>query len=239
MTISLVRDVNPIESVKAVVLKPGYGYIWIINFNSSTTSELEKALKKLESGEGSLRGLILDFRNNGGGLLDQAIKVSDLFLEDGTIVTIKGRLRRNNMLFTAHPLEVNRDYPIVVLINEASAAASEIVAGALQDNKRALVLGTKSHGHGTIQTTELLRDGSGLKLTIATSYTPSGRSIQNEAIIPDVVVKARFTSEKDIFYGDNLLFKKKDEKKHLNIVERLSLDNQVRRALEVVVQMEK
>ncbi|MBW2607724.1 MAG: S41 family peptidase [Deltaproteobacteria bacterium] len=235
----MVRDVIPIESVKAVVLKPGYGYVWISNFNSSTTSDLKKALKKFESEEGSFGGLILDFRDNGGGRLDQAIKVSDLFLEFGTILSVKGRHPNNTRKFTAHPLEANRNYPIVIIINEYSAAASEIVAGALQDNKRALVLGTKSLGHGSVQTIETLRDGSGLKLTIATCYTPSGRSIQTEAIEPDIVVKARFVSEKDIFYSDKYLFKEKDEKKHLKIAERLELDNQVRRALEVLVQTEK
>ena len=170
---NLIRDVIPIESVKAVVLKPGYGYIRITNFNSGTTADLEKALNKFESEDGIFRGLILDFRDNGGGLLDQAIKVSDMFLEAGTILSIKGRHQRNTREFSANPLAANRDYPIVALINGGSASASEIVVGALQDHKRALVLGTTSFGKGSVQTIETLRNGYGLKLTIAQYYTPA------------------------------------------------------------------
>lgn len=211
---NLIRDVIPIESVKAVVLKPGYGYIRITNFNSGTTSDLEKALKKLEPGDGSFRGLILDFRDNGGGLLEQAIKVSDLFLEDGTILSIKGRHPRNTREFTAQPLEANRAYPIVALINGGSASASEIVVGALQDHKRALVLGTTSFGKGSVQTIETLRNGYGLKLTIAQYYTPSGRSIQAKGIEPDIVVNNRFAGDDSSETEDNRL-KEKDLKNHL------------------------
>ena len=211
---NLIRDVIPIESVKAVVLKPGYGYIRITNFNSGTASDLEKALKKLESGDGAIRGLILDFRDNGGGLLDQAIKVSDLFLEDGTILSIKGRHPRNTREFTAHPLETSRDYLIVALINGGSASASEIVVGALQDHKRALVLGTTSFGKGSVQTIETLRNGYGLKLTIAQYYTPSGRSIQAKGIEPDIVVNSRFADDDSSETEDNRL-KEKDLKNHL------------------------
>jgi carboxyl-terminal processing protease len=234
----IVRDVIPIVSVKPIALKPGYGYIRISQFAGNTTKEFEKALTNLESGEGPLKGLVLDLRNNGGGLLNQPIKLADLFLEDGKIIRIQGRAKKNKKIFVATPNQVKRNYPIVVLINENSAASSEIFAGALQDNKRALVLGTKSFGNGSLQTVETLRDGSGLKLTIASCYTPSGRSIQTEAIVQDIVVKGRFISEKDIFYGDNFLFKEKGETKHLKIEERLGLDNQVRRALEVLVQTE-
>lgn len=211
---NLIRDVIPIESVKAVVLKPGYGYIRITNFNSGTTSDLERALKKLEPGDGSFRGLILDFRDNGGGLLEQAIKVSDLFLEDGTILSIKGRHPRNTREFTAQPLEANRDYPIVALINGGSASASEIVVGALQDHKRALVLGTTSFGKGSVQTIETLRNGYGLKLTIAQYYTPSGKSIQAKGIEPDIFVNSRFADDDSSETEDNRL-KEKDLKNHL------------------------
>jgi carboxyl-terminal processing protease len=211
---NLIRDVIPIESVKAVVLKPGYGYIRITNFNSGTTRDVEKALNKLESGDGSFRGLILDFRDNGGGLLDQAIKVSDLFLEGGTILSIKGRHQRNTREFTAHPLEANRDYPIVALINGGSASASEIVVGALQDHKRALVLGTTSFGKGSVQTIETLRNGYGLKLTIAQYYTPSGKSIQAKGIEPDIVVNSQFADDDSTATEDNRL-KEKDLKNHL------------------------
>ena len=212
---TLIRDVIPIRSIRSVILKPGYGYIRISNFNRSTTDDLKEALVKLESGDVSLKGLVLDFRNNGGGLLDQSIKVSDLFIEDGIILSIKGRTKRNTREFSATPNTVKRTYPIVALINGGSASASEIVVGALQDHKRALVLGTTSFGKGSVQTVETLRDGSGLKLTIARYYTPSGREIQAKGIEPDVVVKHKFADEPDSEDGEEGFYKEKDLKNHL------------------------
>ncbi len=212
---TLIRDVIPIRSIRSTILKPGYGYIRISNFNRSTTDDLKEALDKLESGDVSLKGLVLDFRNNGGGLLDQSIKVSDLFIEDGIILSIKGRTKRNTREFSANPNTVKRTYPIVALINGGSASASEIVVGALQDHKRALVLGTTSFGKGSVQTVETLRDGSGLKLTIARYYTPSGREIQAKGIEPDVVVKHRFADESDSEEGEDGFYKEKDLKNHL------------------------
>jgi len=173
----LVRDVIPLVSVKSSELKPGYGYIRITNFRENTTPDIKIALAKLESGDAPLKGLILDLRNNPGGLLNQSVEVSDLFLEKGIIVSIKGRLKRHTKIYKAHTNEVKHNYPIVVLINGGSASASEIVAGALQDNKRALILGITSFGKGSVQTVETLRDGYGVKFTIARYYTPSGRSI--------------------------------------------------------------
>ena len=212
---TLIRDVIPIRSIRSVILKPGYGYVRISNFNRSTTDDLQKGLAKLESGDISLKGLVLDFRNNGGGLLDQSIKVSDLFIEDGIILSIKGRTERNTREFSANPNTVKRTYPIVALINGGSASASEIVVGALQDHKRALVLGTTSFGKGSVQTVETLRDGSGLKLTIARYYTPSGREIQAKGIEPDVVVKYGFADGSDSEDGEEGFYKEKDLKNHL------------------------
>ena len=212
---TLIRDVIPIRSIRSTILKPGYGYIRISNFNRSTTDDLKKALAKLESSDVSLKGLVLDFRNNGGGLLDQSIKVSDLFIEDGIILSIKGRTKRNTREFSASPNTVKRTYPIVALINGGSASASEIVVGALQDHKRALVLGTTSFGKGSVQTVETLRDGSGLKLTIARYYTPSGREIQAKGIEPDVVVKHRFADDSDSEDNEEGFYKEKDLKNHL------------------------
>ena len=216
---TLIRDVIPIRSIRSTLLKPGYGYIRISNFNQSTTDDLKQALSKLESGSESdnvlLKGLVLDLRNNGGGLLDQAIKVSDLFIEDGIILSIKGRIKRNTKEFPANPNTVKRTYPIVALINGGSASASEIVVGALQDHKRALVLGTTSFGKGSVQTVETLRDGSGLKLTIARYYTPSGREIQAKGIEPDVVVKYKVEDETDSQTGEENFYKEKDLKNHL------------------------
>ena len=187
----LVRDIIPLESVKSLPLKPGYGYIWLTHFRDNSTEDLEKALEELESGDIPLKGLVLDLRNNPGGLLPQAIKIADLFLEKGNILSIKGRLKKHTKNFKAHSNKDKRNYPVVILINGGSASASEIVAGALQDNKRALILGTTSFGKGSVQSVEMLRDGYGIKLTIARYYTPSGRSIQAKGIEPDIIVKYR------------------------------------------------
>jgi len=208
----LVRDIIPVISVKSLVLQPGYGYIWITNFQDNTTDELKLALEKLESGDVPLKGLVLDLRDNPGGLLNQSISVTDLFLEKGKIVSIKGRLGKHTKIFRAHPNEVKRDYPIVVLINGGSASASEIVAGALQDHKRAIILGTTSFGKGSVQTVESLRDGYGLKFTIARYYTPNERSIQAQGIIPDIEVKQRVIDREE---ADEGLMKEKDLKNHL------------------------
>jgi C-terminal peptidase prc len=183
---NLVRGIIPVESVKATVLKPGYGYIRVTNFRDNTTKDLITALEKLESGKTRLTGLILDLRNNPGGLLNQAIKVSDLFIENGIILSIKGRWKKYPSIYKATTNKVKRNYPIVLLINGGSASSSEIVAGALQDQKRALILGTTSFGKGSVQSVEKLRNGCGLKLTIARYYTPSGRSIQTKGIEPDI-----------------------------------------------------
>jgi carboxyl-terminal processing protease len=258
----LIRDIIPVVSVKALNLKPGYGYIRLSQFSSTTTQELEEALNKVESGEVPLKGLILDLRNNGGGLLNAAIKVSDFFLEEGKILSIKGRGKKNTKEYMATTDSANRNYPMVVLINGGTASASEIVAGALQDQNRALILGTTSFGKGSVQTVETLRDGSGLKLTIARYYTPSGRSIQAKGIEPDIVLKHKRLDTKDL--KEEGLLKEKDLLNHLEAepgkkespkpdkkeskpeapemefrvgplnLERLQTDNQVMRALEIL-----
>ena len=210
----LIRDVIPIVSVKSIFLKPGYGYIRLSQFAGNTTDELEKALAELESVDEPLKGLILDLRDNGGGLLNQSIQVADLFLEDGKILSIKGRKNKNTKVFNAKPDQIQRDYPMIVLINGGSASASEIVAGALQDQKRALILGTTSFGKGSVQTVETLRDGSGLKLTIARYYTPNGRSIQAKGIEPDIVLKHRLIDTQERKEEEGLI-KEKDLENHL------------------------
>ncbi|MFH2219073.1 MAG: S41 family peptidase [Pseudomonadota bacterium] len=260
---TLIRDVIPIESVKAILLKPGYGYIRITNFSDGTTKDLVAALKELESGDPPLSGLVLDLRGNPGGLLPQSIQVSDIFLDSGTILSIKGRVEKHTKIYTAHPNAIKRSYPIVVLINGGSASASEIVAGALQDNKRALLLGTNSFGKGSVQTVETLRNGFGIKLTIARYYTPSGRSIQAKGIEPDIVVKYKLLDPSDSAGTDSRIIKEKDLKNHLEAeptqaerketdkkklqiteeenkyrklkLEALQSDNQVMRALEILV----
>jgi carboxyl-terminal processing protease len=210
----LVRDLIPIESVKWVVLKPGFGYVWVTNFRDTSTEDLMNALEDMDSETGPLKGLILDLRDNPGGLLNQAVEITDLFLETGEIVSIKGRHGKHTKIFRANPNDVKRPYPMVVLINGGSASASEIVAGALQDNKRAVILGTTSFGKGSVQTVESLRDGYGLKFTIALYYTPGGRSIQAKGIEPDIIVKHRILSDEETGEEEGLL-KEKDLRNHL------------------------
>jgi carboxyl-terminal processing protease len=214
----IIRDIIPVESVKAVELEPGYGYVWVTNFRENTTEDLVAALDKLESGKTRLKGLILDLRDDPGGLLDQAIEVSDLFLEKGTILSIRGREEKNNQVFKATPNQTKRNYPIVVLINGGTASASEIVAGALQDQKRALIMGTTSFGKGSVQSVERLRDGYALKLTIARYYTPSGRSIQAKGIVPDIIVKRRFVNKENTSTVNEGMIREKDLQNHLEAV---------------------
>jgi carboxyl-terminal processing protease len=185
----LTRDTISIRSVRARNLEKGYGYIRISSFQSDTTSELRKALDQMEDKNGPMQGLVLDLRNDPGGLLDQAVEVSDEFLDEGLIVYTGGRLEGQSMRFEAHKNTKPHAYPMIVLVNGGSASASEIVAGALQDHKRAVVVGEPTFGKGSVQTVIPLRDGAAIRLTTAIYYTPSGRSIQAKGIEPDVVVK--------------------------------------------------
>lgn len=214
MDFTLVRDIIPIESVRYMALQPGYGYIRITNFQENTTDDLNAALKSLEQSKTSMKGLILDLRDNPGGLLNQAVDVSDVFLEGGNIVSIKGRLEKHTKIFDAKPNRSKHTYPMVVLINGGSASASEIVAGALQDHHRAVILGTTSFGKGSVQTVESLRDGYGLKFTIARYYTPGGRSIQAQGIVPDIEVKPQAIAEGTGGESEQTV-KERDLKNHL------------------------
>lgn len=212
----LTRDVIPIHSVRATMLKPGYGYVWVTHFRDQTVQDLKESLKKLEKENGPLKGLVLDLRDNPGGLLPQAIKMADLFLSKGDILSIKGRLKRHTRSFSAHDDKDDVKCPMVVLINGGSASASEIVAGALQDDKRAVIMGTTSFGKGSVQTVETLRDGYGLKLTIARYYTPSGRSIQAKGIVPDITVYHTILDPQGLAKDEKGLLKEKDLENHLD-----------------------
>ncbi len=214
---NLKRNTIPLNSVKSISLKPGFGYVRITNFRKHTCDELETALKDLEKEKKPLKGLILDLRHNPGGLLTQAIKVADIFLEHGIILITKGRREQDKEVFNATPNKISRNYPVIVLINGGSASASEIVAGALQDNGRALILGTTSFGKASVQTVIPLRGGYGIKYTIARYYTPNERSIQAKGIEPDIEVLPgelvlKNTKEESEF--DKLL-KEKDLVNHL------------------------
>jgi carboxyl-terminal processing protease len=187
----IIRDIIKIKSVKKVdILDEKYGYIRVVTFNENTDRDLNRGLEELVSNTpGGLKGLILDLRINPGGPLDQAVKVADLFLSEGTIVSTKGRGEGDNHVWYAHKPGTYQDFPMIVLVNGGSASASEIVAGALQDQGRAVILGTQTFGKGSVQTLLKLKDGSRLKLTTAYYYTPADRSIQAEGIKPDIWVE--------------------------------------------------
>ena len=195
LKITLTRAVIKIQSVKSRMLESGFGYVRVTQFQAGTDKGLAEALKKLETeNKGTLRGMILDLRNNPGGVLNSAVGVSDAFLDKGLIVYTEGRVADSKMKLSATPGDLLSGAPMVVLINGGSASASEIVAGALQDHKRAVIMGTKSFGKGSVQTIIPVSNGAALKITTARYYTPSGRSIQASGIVPDIVTEeARIT----------------------------------------------
>jgi carboxyl-terminal processing protease len=186
--VTLVRNTIKVASVRQSWLEPGYAYIRIAQFQNGTGDDVKKALEKLQS-EAPLKGLILDLRNNPGGILNASVEVAGLFLDGGNVVYTEGRVENANMYYDADPGDVTNGVPIVVLINQGSASASEIVAGALQDHGRAVIMGTQSFGKGSVQTILPLSDSRAIKLTTALYFTPNGRSIQAEGIKPDIVVE--------------------------------------------------
>lgn len=249
--ITLKRDVIPMQSVKTEVMDPGYLYVRITNFNEQTTNDLRQALKDYDQ---NLEGVVLDLRNNPGGLLDQAVSVADLFLGAGKIVYTQGKVRQAQMDFHAKKQSSDLVVPVVVLINSGTASASEIVAGAIQDHKRGLILGVRSFGKGSVQTVIPLPDGAGIKLTTAKYYTPNGRSIQAEGIIPDIRLAYNPIEESDddsIFRAirerdlarhlengeeDDASETTEDEKDNMKsrIEQMMQKDNQLRMALQLV-----
>jgi len=189
LTFVLTRDKIRVHSVRSRMLEDGYGYVRISQFQERTALDLHKAISKLKKEhKGSLKGLILDLRNNPGGLLDAAVDVSDTFITHGKIVSVRGRNPENDVVHTATPNDMIKGAPMIVLVNGGSASASEIVSGALQDDKRAIIMGTKTFGKGSVQTVVPLGNDTAIKLTTARYYTPSGRSIQAEGIEPDIVL---------------------------------------------------
>lgn len=257
----LVRDVIQVKSVRFHLTDGGYGYVRIAQFQEKTDDDLAKALKAMkEEYKAELKGLVLDMRNDPGGLLDQAVKVADHFVAEGQmIVYTEGREKDSKMQFTAKKGGKEPNYPIVVLINGGSASASEIVAGALQDHKRAIILGTQSFGKGSVQTIIPLSDDSGLRLTTARYYTPTGRSIQAKGITPDIMVEAvelpKTTAKKDSMHirekdlenhfetedksgkKDEKKEEKKDDKAEkvpTKLEDNLKVDYQVLRALDLL-----
>ncbi|UCF02576.1 MAG: S41 family peptidase [Deltaproteobacteria bacterium] len=248
----ITRATIAIKSVRAKTLEPGYGYLRLSQFQSTTARDLRQELTKLEKENQPMKGLILDMRNNPGGLLDQAVKVSDEFLDEGLIVYTGGRLKSQDMRFEAHTNARPHHYPIVVLVNEGSASAAEIVAGALQDHKRAVVVGMETFGKGSVQTVMPLRNGAALRLTTSLYYTPSGRSIQAKGIEPDIVVERELPRKRDDEHGRLRVIREEDLKNHMDGAgetesgakpdptrdskskQQLESDNQLARALEVL-----
>ncbi len=254
--VTIERAIVRVASVKTDILAPGYAYLRVTQFQEHSAEQLEKKFAEIrkQSG-GKVYGAVLDLRNNPGGLLDQAIKISDLFLDTGGIVSTKSRVGQNTNA-SAKIGDILQGMPLIVLINGGSASASEIVAGALQDNKRAVLMGTRSFGKGSVQRIIPLSDGSAFKLTTALYYTPSGRSIQATGIDPDVEVKAVRIKIEDDKGNPRISMTEADMKGHLangngksktkkeeetlpgqpsdKIVERLTKDVQLQRALDLL-----
>lgn len=248
--VKVVRDTIPIISVKSNEIDPGILYIRLTRFNENTTPELKQALADYKKSGKPLKGVILDLRNNPGGLLEQAVNVSDVFLPSGKIVSIKGKNAAQQKDFEAKGDSSDVNVPLVVLINAGSASASEIVAGALKDHKRAILVGEKTFGKGSVQTVIPLSDGSGIKLTTALYYTPNGRSIQAEGIEPDFMVPLQDVASDRDKLSANHQFRERDLSRHLEnkrkkkaepsddpkqkLLDQLERDNQLKLALELV-----
>jgi carboxyl-terminal processing protease len=214
LLITITRDIIQIASVKSRVLDKQFGYIRISNFQNATARDMVSKLQELHKEiDGPIRGLVLDLRNNPGGVLNAAVSVSDAFLEGGMIVYTEGRTEDSRIKYVAKSGDILSGAPIIVLVNEGSASASEIVAGALQDHKRAVIMGNQTFGKGSVQTVVPVADDAAIKLTTARYYTPRGRSIQAEGIVPDIRLENVSVSMKSD--SDGILVKEKDLEGHL------------------------
>lgn len=241
--VTITRDTIPIVSVKSEILEDGYAYLRVTRFNEHTTEELHQALESIAD-KGPIKGIILDLRNNPGGLLDQAVSLADTFLDQGKIVYIQGKDEKTRKDYLAKSQGSDLAVPMVVLINAGSASASEIVAGAMQDHDRALLIGEPTFGKGSVQTIIPLSDGGGMKLTTALYYTPDGRSIQAEGIQPDLHIPLAQSNDSSLVVRERDLSKHienesngdeetKDEKRE-RIKKMLERDNQLRIGLQLV-----
>ncbi|MBW6503911.1 S41 family peptidase [bacterium] len=208
---TITRDIIKIKSVKSRPMGDGIGYIRLAQFQQDSHQEVNRALQEFLKEKGGLKGLILDLRNNPGGLLDQAVRIADEFIESGLVVYTDGRVEAQKTKYAAHKEGTYTGFPIVVLVNAGSASASEIVAGALQDHGRAIIIGQRTFGKASVQTILPLEDGSALRLTTARYYTPSGRSIQAKGIDPDIVV----SDGKEPPDGHVKILREKDIERHL------------------------
>jgi carboxyl-terminal processing protease len=249
----ITRSIIKIRSVKTKIYDDQIGYIRIASFQERTAEDVKKSLQDIVAKARPLKGIVIDMRNNPGGLLNQSIEVSDLFLKDGVIVSTRGRTKNMESKAVAKNDGDEPSCPIVVLVNEGTASAAEIVSGALQDNGRAVILGTKTFGKGSVQTVIPLEEGAALKLTTARYYTPSGRSIQAEGITPDIIVRLVRPSDDKEPGKDNTedhTIREKDLKGHIKSPaenngkpedpqrdkgeEALSRDNQLKNAIDIL-----
>jgi len=245
--IPIIRSIIKIRSIKSKIFDDHVGYIRISSFQERTGDDLKKALREIEAKGSPLKGIVVDMRNNPGGLLNQSVEVSDAFLKRGVIVSTRGRSKSMESKSTAKDDGDEPTCPLVVLVNEGTASAAEIVSGALQDNGRALVLGTQTFGKGSVQTVIPLEDGAAMKLTTAKYYTPKGRSIQAEGITPDIIVKlVKPPEEKES--AENRLLREKDLQGHIKSPNEndanpeeakkepddLAKDNQLKNAIDII-----
>ena len=245
--ISITRSIIKIRSIKSKIFDDHVGYIRISSFQERTGDDLKKALREIEAKGRPLKGIVVDMRNNPGGLLNQSVEVSDAFLKRGVIVSTRGRSKSMESKSTAKDDGDEPTCPLVVLVNEGTASAAEIVSGALQDNGRALVLGTQTFGKGSVQTVIPLEDGAAMKLTTAKYYTPKGRSIQAEGITPDIIVRlVKPPEEKES--AENRLLREKDLQGHIKSPNEndanpeeakkepddLAKDNQLKNAIDII-----
>ncbi len=245
--IVITRSIIKIRSVKSKTFEDHIGYIRISSFQERTAEDARKALREVEAKAGPLKGIVIDMRNNPGGLLNQSVEVSDLFLKSGVIVSTRGRIKSMESKSEAKDDGDEPTCPIVVLVNEGTASAAEIVSGALQDNGRAVILGTQTFGKGSVQTVIPLEDGAALKLTTAKYYTPKGRSIQAEGITPDIVVRPLKPSE-DKNLGEDQQVRERDLQGHIRSpkegegkpeeakqdLDGLAQDNQLKHAIDIL-----
>ena len=232
----ITRDIIKIKSIKSKMFDDRIGYIRVSSFQERTVDDLKKEIKNINAKIGVTTGLVLDLRNNPGGLLNQAIGVADIFLKSGIIVSTKGRTKNMESQSVAKDDGDEPTCPMVVLVNEGTASASEIVSGALQDNGRALVIGTQTFGKGSVQTVIPLEEGSALKLTTAKYYTPNGRSIQAEGIKPDIIVKYIKPSEEKESTDD--FIRERDLKGHIKSKkeEETNAEESLKREQDILIQ---
>ena len=241
LDITVVRDTIQVSSVRSRIIEPGYGYVRVSQFQVSSGDDFKAALISLKEKEPALKGLIIDLRNNPGGLVPASVEIADAVLDGGTVVYTEGRLPSANVSFDATSGDMLQGTPIVVLINGGSASASEIVAGALQDHQRAAIIGTQSFGKGSVQTVIPLGDGRAVKLTTARYFTPNGRSIQAEGIVPDIIVEPAeirlYKKRKQVREADLEGHLKQDDSKPKKAEDRdkdITDDNQLYEALNVL-----